>query len=247
MPGPAALLPAPAPEPVQEPVPASLGELLGDGIHLLSLVRAGASPWDAAEFPRRVDAFLAQFDRQAAQAGKAPEAILDARFAFCALLDEAILSSDSGIREDWERAPLQLRHFGEHLAGEGFFRRLDLLRQDPARNLEVLEVFLTCLLLGFQGKYLLEGGEKLQYLILRLDQELSQAKGGKAAFAPRWQPPLRSAGRRQEPTVRVFFAVLALVGLLVYLLYAFLLRGQARELAPDPSRASAARRQPSVA
>ena len=55
-------------------------------------------------------------------------------------MDEIILSSDFAIRGDWERSPLQLRLFGEHLAGERFFDKLEKLRVDPVANLEALVV-----------------------------------------------------------------------------------------------------------
>lgn len=102
-------------------------------------------------------------------------AIENAKYAFCAAMDEIILASSFSIRPLWERNPLQLRLFGEHLAGENFFDKLETMRIDPVANVEVLEVFYTVLLLGFQGKYLIEGTEKLDYLISRLGQEIKDA------------------------------------------------------------------------
>ena len=104
--------------PITSPFSKYLQELLEDGIYLLFLLRNSNAPNSLAEFNKRIDLFLDQFETNARNLGKPPAAVSDAKYAFCALMDEIILSSEFAIREDWERAPLQLRLFGEHLAGE---------------------------------------------------------------------------------------------------------------------------------
>lgn len=208
-----------------------LKDLLEDGIYLLFLLRSGTAPHSAAEFNQRVDGFLSQFERHAKNFGKPAEAIQHSMYAFCALLDEIILCSTFKIRDDWERNPLQLRLFGDHLAGEGFFDRLENLRYDPQKNLEILEVFYTCLLLGFQGKYLLEGSEKLGYLTARIGQEIASVHGGKAEFAPHWKPVFRfQAFVRHLLPVWVFYSILAAVAVLVFLLFTGVLGARASSL-----------------
>ncbi len=204
----------------------SLQELLEDCIYLLFMLRNGNSPGAPADFGPRVDQALAQFETQARNLGKASAAIEEAKYAFCALMDEIVLASEFEIREQWERAPLQLRLFGEHLAGERFFDKLDLLRLDPVANLEVLEVYYTCLLLGFQGKYLLEGSEKLNYLITRIGQEITHARG-KSEFAPHWRLPQRFQQYvRDDLPLWLYFALLALVVTVLFFVYLWLLQGE---------------------
>ena len=125
--------PTPAPPPpALAPVPAPpLKALLEDGFGLLALLRNGAWP-QREDFRARLEALLGQFERRAQALGKPPEAVQEAKYAFCALADEILLGADSPLRDSWGGAPLQLSLFGEHLAGEGFFRRLEQLRQDPA-------------------------------------------------------------------------------------------------------------------
>lgn len=219
----------------------TLNDLLEDGVYLLFLLKNGNPPNSATEFNRRLDQFLTQFDKNARNFGKNPDAITTAKYAFCALMDEIVLSSDYPIREDWERAPLQLRLFGEHLAGERFFDKLETLRMDPVANLEVLEVFQTCLLLGFQGKYLLEGSERLGYLVSRLDQEITSARGGKVEFAPNWKLPQRfQEYMRHELPLWLFFAILGAVAAVVFFAYLWLLDSRADELAQRQAQAGAA-------
>ena len=183
------------------------------------------------EFNRRVDGFLSGFEKNARNFGKSPESIHDAKYAFCALMDEIVLSSGFSIRDDWERAPLQLRLFGEHLAGEGFFDKLETLRLTPEKNVETLEVFYTCLILGFQGRYLLEGTEKLSYLIARLGQEIAHARGGMPEFAPHWKLPFRFNDYvRHELPLWLYFVLLSGVAVVIFLLYHWILGGQSDAL-----------------
>lgn len=213
------------------PTGPSMREMLEDGVYLLFLLKDGNAPGSAVEFNRRIDLFLQQYEKNARNFGKSVDAIAHAKYAFCALMDEIILSSDFAIRDEWERMPLQLRIFGEHLAGEGFFNRLEQLRLDPANNIEPLEVFYTCLLLGFQGKYLLEGEEKLGYLTHKLGQEIQQIRGGKAAFSPNWQLPQRfQAFVRHELPLWLYFALLAVVASSVWGVYQWLLSQQLDKL-----------------
>ncbi|GHA82284.1 type IVB secretion system protein IcmH/DotU [Cognatilysobacter bugurensis] len=167
----------------------SLLDLMSDGFYLLMLLKRGQLPASEASFAESVQRFLDGVERGAVKLGIASEDIYAAKYAFCAVVDEAILSQPSALREEWECRPLQLRLFGEHLAGEHFFDRLEQLRAQGAPRLASLEVYHYCLLLGFEGKYRLEGPEKLGYLTARLGDEIAYLKGRRAPFAPHWAPP----------------------------------------------------------
>lgn len=210
----------------------TLRELMEEGIYLLFLLRNGQAPRSSEEFHRRVGSFFTQFETNARNLEKPSVAIEDAKYAFCAMMDEIILASDFPIRTEWERNPLQLRLFGEHLAGENFFDKLEKLRIDPVANVEVLEVFYTVLLLGFQGKYLIEGAEKLDYLINRLGQEITHARGGRNAFAPNCKLPHQFQSYvRNELPLWLYFALLALVGSLFFFSFRWWLGSATEDLA----------------
>jgi type VI secretion system protein ImpK len=75
-----------------------------------------------------------------------------------------------------------------------------------------------CLLLGFQGTYMLDGPEKLSYLTARLGDEIAQMKGQRASFAPHWALPDKIAHRlKHEVPLWAIGAVFGLVGLLTWL------------------------------
>jgi len=169
----------------------NLLDLLYDGFYMVFLLRNRHIPSGAVEFRDRLKGFLAQFERGAQRLHSSAEDVYLAKFAFIALVDELAMSPQLGLREVWERRPLQLELFGEQLAGERFFEHLETLRQQGAARIQVLEVFHMCLLLGFQGRYVLEGSEKLGFLTARVGDEIVQLRGKQAPFAPHALAPDR--------------------------------------------------------
>ncbi len=195
-------------------------DLMYDGFYLLFLLKGKHAPTDAEVFRDRIKQFLTQFERGAGKLGASAEDIYACKYAFCATVDEAVLMSSFKVRESWQRLPLQVQFFGDQLAGEQFFLKLDDMRQQGAARLQVMEVYQMCLLLGFQGKYLIEGSEKLGYLTARLGDEIARMRGNSAGFAPHWAAPdrVRHQLRHQVPLWAIgslfgLMAALAFIGL----------------------------------
>lgn len=211
--------PGPAAPRAAAPVEAkTLLDLMYDGFYMLFLLRNRYSPADAESFRARLKDFLSGVDRGARKLGTSAEDVYLAKYAFCALVDERVMMSQSAVRAAWERKPLQLEMFGDQLAGESFFERLEQTRQQGASKLQVLEVFHMCLLMGFQGKYLIEGTEKLGYLTARLGDEIAHLKGRRAEFAPHALPPDRVSHKlRAEVPLWVVASMFALAGLLAFI------------------------------
>jgi type VI secretion system protein ImpK len=110
---------------------------------------------DANSFRSHVKTLLGSADQRARATGYDGETVKLAVYAFIALLDESVLTSGQPMFADWSRMPLQEEVFGEHVAGENFFRTVQelLARQDSDAVADLLEVYQLCLLLGFHGKY----------------------------------------------------------------------------------------------
>jgi type VI secretion system protein ImpK len=198
--------------------PRSLLDLLYHGYYMLFLLRNGHSPADAEGFRECVRQMLARVDRGAQKLGLLSEDVFRAKFAFCALLDEIVLRSKFSIRQSWERKPLQLELFGEHMAGERFFEYLEELRLDGGKHIQALEVYHMCLLLGFEGRHALDGSEKLGYITGRLGDEIVHLQGRRAEFAPHWAPPDQVRNKlRSEVPLWVIGSVFALLGLVAFL------------------------------
>lgn len=196
----------------------NLIDLLYDGFYMLILLNSGSVPKDAQGFSEAIREFLDQFEGVAKKKNFGAEDIYDAKYAFCAAVDEAVLSSATSIRDAWERRPLQLSLFGDQLAGEHFFDHLEKARNGGANRINALEVFHMCLMLGFKGRYLLEGPEKLKYLTQQLGEQIAHIKGKAPTFAPHWAPPdsIANALRRDVP-LWVIASVLAFLGLAAYI------------------------------
>ena len=197
--------------------PRTLMDLFYQGFYMIFLLRNGYTPTDGPTYRERLRQLLGQVDRGAKKLQLDPDDVFQAKFAFCALIDEIILMSRLRIRDEWERNPLQLEMFGEHMAGEKFFDSLEKLRGEGARRVQVLEVFHMCLLLGFQGRYILEGVEKLSWLTARLGDEIVHLQGKRSPFAPHWAPPDRIAHKlRSEVPMWVMGSVFAIVALVAF-------------------------------
>ncbi len=210
--------PANAKAPSVSTEPRTLMDLFYQGFYMIFLLRNGYTPADGPTYRERLRQLLAQVDRGAKKLQIDPDDVFQAKFAFCALIDEIILMSKLRIRDDWERNPLQLEMFGEHMAGEKFFDALEKLRGEGARRVQVLEVFHMCLLLGFQGRYILEGVEKLSWLTARLGDEIVHLQGRRAPFSPHWAPPDNIVHKlRSEVPLWVMGSVFAVVALVAFL------------------------------
>lgn len=195
----------------------SLLDLMYDGFYLLFLLKGKNAPQDADVFRDRIKHFLTSFEKGAGKLNASAEDVFACKYAFCATVDQAVLMSQFKVREAWQRLPLQVQFFGEQLAGEQFFEKLEELRRQGAPRVQALEVFHMCLLLGFQGKYLIEGSEKLSYLTARVGDEVARIKGHGTGFAPHWSAPDRI--QHQLKTALPLWAVgsvLALMALLAY-------------------------------
>jgi type VI secretion system protein ImpK len=214
--------------------PRNLLDLLYEGFYMMFLLRNGHAPMDIDSFRDRVKRLLSRVDRGAQKLGLPTEDVFRSKFAFCALLDEIVLRSKFSIRDAWERKPLQLELFGEHIAGERFFEYLEKLRHGGARHIQALEVYHMCLLLGFEGQHALDGSEKLGYITGRLGDEIVHLQGKRAEFAPHWAPPDQIANKlRREVPLWVMGSVFALLGLVAFLgLRAHLARNTDAQLAP---------------
>jgi type VI secretion system protein ImpK len=169
--------------------PTSLVDVMYEGFYALFLLKNGCGPQDKTAFAEHMTRFLGDVDRNAKALGVPADDVTAAKYAFCAAVDEIILRSDYDIREAWETRPLQLRLFGDQLAGEHFFQRLEDLRAKGGVHLQALEVFHVCLLLGFEGRFALDGRDKLNYLTARLGDEIARMRGKSRGFAPRAERP----------------------------------------------------------
>jgi type VI secretion system protein ImpK len=94
-----------------------------------------------------------RFEERARASGIPNETVLAARYALCAALDEAVLSTPWGAQSEWAQQPLLVVLHREAWGGEKFFEMLDRISRDPARYIDLMELQYLCIAFGFAGKY----------------------------------------------------------------------------------------------
>lgn len=160
---------------------------------------------DPAVLRTRCEAALADFAAGAARTGHEAEGIEAARFALVALIDERAMAPGCPVRQAWLDQPLQLTLFSCASAGEEFYRRLERWRR-PRRpaDADVLEVFQTCLALGFRGMMAGDAAEagRRQLAEQTAAEVLSARQLPEQGLSPHWLPPSEGAAPSSAPIGR---------------------------------------------
>ncbi|USX24012.1 type IVB secretion system protein IcmH/DotU [Oxalobacteraceae bacterium OTU3CINTB1] len=221
------------PSPSAATVPVSLGGGLNPLVRaanpLLDLVvplRTTAQPPDLQQLRERLAQALKTFEVEARAGGVDSEAMAAARYALCTLLDETIASTawGSGV---WNTRSLLVAFHNEASGGEKVFLILQRLSQNPAANLDLLELMYLCLALGLEGRYrMLEQGQaQLATLRERLLQLIRQHRGSyEADLSPSWRgETMRATSPLRRVPLWVLVAAAAVVLLIVQLVCGVLL------------------------
>lgn len=142
----------------------------------------------------QVAGMLNDFEKRAERYRFSSKIVQVSKFALASFVDETVLINNFPMRNEWERNPLQLEYFGEQLAGNKFFEKLDSMLKQIEVTQDAVEIYYVCMLLGFKGRYAVYEQEKL----LAIMQETANAlvKVGKikpVELSPNWlandQPP----------------------------------------------------------
>jgi len=110
--------------------------------------------------------------------------IEDAEYALVAIIDETM---------KWA-SRLEQEFFRKNTAGEEFFRKLDQIKESKSQT-NVLKIYHTCLILGFEGKYFREPERIEEYI-----EELSQLLGLKSIknLSPHGEPSEKAVQSRRS-------------------------------------------------
>jgi type VI secretion system protein ImpK len=169
-----------------------LVDLCAPWLTLIAVLQRATSLPDAAGLRARALEFRSNLDRDARAGGLSARDVEDAVFALVAFLDESVLHTTGAAREAWIARPLQLELFGQNIAGEEFFTRLELLRKQREERIEALEVYYCCLAFGFAGKMRLAGVDQLRGLVAEVERDVAAVRGlSRKTIAPH-------AGRHDE-------------------------------------------------
>jgi type VI secretion system protein ImpK len=151
-----------------------------------------------------------------------------------AFLDEAILSSKEPKAEEWRKKPLNVELFGQAVAGDVFFDKLlDIeRRRDSAQLADLLEVYLLCLLLGFEGRFAPPLRGEAYRIMERLRTRIESIRGSDYKVSPpmefRAEMPVAAPAASEKWKWWVLGSLAAL--LLLFLVYKWSLSWRADQL-----------------
>jgi type VI secretion system protein ImpK len=200
---------------------------------LVSQLRGLPSHADVNGLHQQVIQRVQKFEADAAASGVATEHLAAARYALCAVLDETVLSTPWGSESIWSTHTLLTTFHKETWGGEKFFQILDRLKQDPSRNVDLLELLYLCLALGFEGKYRIQnrGREQLAQVQEELYRLIRQQRG---EFERRLSPHWKGVEDRRNPLARyvpLWVVASVLIAVLIGLFISFRI-GLARTAEP---------------
>ncbi|TCV97304.1 type VI secretion system protein ImpK [Luteibacter rhizovicinus] len=140
----------------------SLCDLAADALHFATHLRETEHEPDPGILRKGMIAALNRFRSEAARRGVPCNAVEQASYALCTLLDETVAGTSWGAGR-WAATSLLMHFHGERSGGERVFAMLDAIQRTPLRDAELAELFYVCLALGLQGRYRIhpEGAGKL--------------------------------------------------------------------------------------
>jgi type VI secretion system protein ImpK len=191
---------------------------------------------EADSFRLHIKQLLGAADQEARRLGYDRDYVKLAVYAYIAFLDESVLNSRQPMFADWPRQPLQEEVFGDHLAGETFFRQLEglLSQQDSPMLADLLEVFQLCMLLGFRGKFGASDRSGIAAMTAAVADKIRRIRGPHGDLSPVWPLPVgESLPPSHDPWVpRLLLAAAAALALVVvvFLLASWSLRSQTESL-----------------
>jgi type VI secretion system protein ImpK len=160
------------------------------GLLLLAGRIRGTLQGDVTALRQQILDELRRYQERAQQSGISNEVVLAARYALCAVLDEAVLSTPWGAQSDWAQQTLLITLHREAWGGEKFFAMLEHVQQDPARHIDLMELMYICLAMGFAGKYQVaeRGHQRLAEIQQNLYRRIRQFRGNpEPELSLRWQ------------------------------------------------------------
>jgi type VI secretion system protein ImpK len=135
----------------------------------------------------KIASLLDDFERRAERYKFNHKIISVSKFALASFVDETILTNNFPLRSEWERNPLQLEYFGEQLAGNKFFEKLESMLQQPEVTQDAIEIYYFCMLLGFKGRYGVYEQEKLLAIMqTTADALVKTGKMKPVELSPHW-------------------------------------------------------------
>lgn len=166
---------------------------------LFGRLRTGMVQLDAAPLMDHVTREMDLFERNAIAAGVDPHTARVGTYCLCGTADDIVQNLPGADKSVWLQYSMVARVFNMRDSGVGFFQEVEKAMQAPGQNYNLLELMLTCLSLGFEGRFRTEPNgavqlarwrasiyETLRRVTARPDEDISVS----------WMPVLLGGRRR---------------------------------------------------
>jgi type VI secretion system protein ImpK len=206
---------------VRAPTRRRLVELCADWLDEIARLPVVKGAIDTAALRAHALEFRDRLENEGREQGFSAADISAATYALAAFTDEMVILNAGAARASWMARPLALELFKTLTAGKEFFDRVDAARRDRTSQVDLLEVYYACIMLGFEGKYRLEGHAGLVALAEELQRDIVAVRGpGAGALSPhavRRDDPFRKLSESVPSwlSVVVFVGAVALVWIII--------------------------------
>ena len=135
----------------------------------------------------KIEGMFDEFEKRAERYKFNHKIVQVSKFGLAAFVDETVLTANFPLRNEWEKNPLQLQYFGEQVAGNKFFEKLESMLGQIDVTVDAVEVYYFCMLLGFKGRYAIYEQEKLLAIMQQTANALVKAGRIKPVeLSPHW-------------------------------------------------------------
>lgn len=193
-------------------------------LRLMWQIRHVSNQVDPASLRASLVEGVKQFEQHARARGVANEQVLAARYILCTALDEAAANTPWGGQGVWGKHSLLVQFHNETWGGEKVFQFLARFAENPAGNLDILELMFCVLALGFEGRYGVQdnGKAQLESLKERLAQLIQRQRGAlEPELSTHWRGVDTAHMKRR--LIVPLWVIASLVGALLALLFVGLL------------------------
>jgi type VI secretion system protein ImpK len=172
---------------------------------------------DSASFRSQMRRSLQGAMQEARSLGYSSESVQMGVFAVVAFMDESVLNLRSPAFADWARQSLQEELFGDHNAGETYFRKMQALlaQQDSPEVADTLEVYCLCLQSGYRGRYALGDSGELHQMLRQARDKIHRIRGAMYLVPPSAAPDVRPTRATDRWSRALLITTCALAGLTV--------------------------------
>ncbi|MEL6915920.1 MAG: type IVB secretion system protein IcmH/DotU [Pseudomonadota bacterium] len=203
-----------------------------DILILLGRLRTGMVEMQAIPLRDHVLRAVAEFTDKCQRAAIPPEDIDIARYALAATADDIVQTVPGNDPAYWQQFSMAAELLGDRSAGIGFFTRLEQVMAYAQQRRHVLELMLTCLSLGFEGRYRAEpnGSVTLSRIRAEVYQRFrSTTERPVEDLSHKWLPIILG-GRRKQGAMPLWIVGSVAAGMVVALFasLSYLLSTEAR-------------------